>query len=550
MKRKGLLIVITLLVALFIYLWVVLQVKPPKIDDKSSLNLSVEQIGDSIWVCNDSWLKHNDVGLWELYVTGSPFELGVKAGKLTQDLNYYQEKTFVDQLRKLIPSETYLNKLKYFVAFFNRNLEHYIPVENQKEIFGYSLFASDDFSFIAPNYQRMLNYHGAHDIGHAMQNMNLVACTAFAAWGSRTSDSSMIIARNFDFYMGDDFAKNKIVAFYKPDNGIPFMMITWAGMTGVVSGMNMQGLTITLNAAKSEIPLSAKTPVSILARQILQHAKNIDEAYEIAKNTKTFVSESLLIGSANDKKVVVIEKSPTKIDIYETWKNEIVLTNHFQGDEFIHSVLTQENIKESPSMYRYQRVQELMAQYPKLNVNTMAAILRDPWGKNNKNIGLGNEKAVNQFIAHHGIIFKPQQRRVWIATQPYQMGKFVMYDLGEIFSVDHDLVGRNYDAHNTIPADPFLTTDEYADFQVYRMLAEKYKIDTIPINKQEIIDFIQLNKRFFQAYGIAGEKYLQINDTSAALRCYNAALQCELPHLADQRKLNEYIEKLSGSPKK
>ena len=32
-------------------------------------------------------------------------------------------------------------------------------------------------------------------------------------------DSSMIIGRNFDFFVGDKFAEDKIVAFFNPSNG-------------------------------------------------------------------------------------------------------------------------------------------------------------------------------------------------------------------------------------------------------------------------------------------------------------------------------------------
>jgi predicted choloylglycine hydrolase len=129
-----------------------------------------------------------------------------------------------------------------------------VTEEYKEEIFGVSQAASEEFNDIAQPYQRILNYHAAHDIGHALQNMSLVGCTSFATWGDKSEDGKLIIARNFDFYVGEDFARDKIVAFYNPSQGHKFMMITFGGMTGVLSGMNDQGLTVTINAAKSDIP--------------------------------------------------------------------------------------------------------------------------------------------------------------------------------------------------------------------------------------------------------------------------------------------------------
>lgn len=543
MKKIILFTVLVLLIGFTINFYLSLKVDPPVIEDSSALDLPLNKINDSLFTCEDSWLKLNRKGLWEMYVSGSPFELGAKAGILTQDLNYYQEEVFVNRLREMIPSESYLTKLKYGVAFFNRNMEKYVPLENQQEIFAYSQFASNDFNFIAPNYHRMLNYHGAHDIGHAIQNLNLVACTAFGVWDERSEDGSLIIARNFDFYMGEDFARNKIVAFYKPDKGHPFLMITWAGMTGVVSGMNNKGLTVTLNAAKSEIPFSAKTPVSILARNILQHASTIDEAFEIANNAKTFVSESFLIGSAIDGKAVVIEKSPSKIDVYDPGKKEIVLTNHFQSETFKHTELTKENIAESGSMYRYQRVEELLNEKPKHNVSSLATMLRDPNGLNNEHIGLGNEKAINQYIAHHGIIFKPEQNQVWISSAPYQLGEMLMYDLNKVFSDSNSYTNCISTLEDAIPADTIINSPAYKNLVESRMLTFQILADST-LSEQEIENYIKLNPKYYYTWFMAGKSYLNNHDTVNATNCFNQALQCEIPRKVDREQVEEMLTEL------
>lgn len=516
-------------------------VDPPKVKDDGLTSLKREKPGNNYYKIKKNWLRESDSGLWELYVSGKPFDRGVINGKLAKELIHKQEVAFIDMIKELIPNEFYLNFLKYFVAWFDRDLDEYIPIEYQKEIYGISLNASPDFDFIGSGYQRMLNYHAAHDIGHAMQNLNMVACTSFGVWDEYSADSSLLIGRNFDFYAGDEFAKNKIVMFVHPDYGYDFAFVTWGGFIGVVSGMNMKGVTVTLNAAKSDIPSRAKTPVSIVGRKILQYASNIDEAFQIAKEYKTFVSETFLIGSAADHRAVIIEKSLDTTVLYSQKDDYIVATNHFQDKAFAKTKLNIENRANETSVYRYERVNELLNDYHKTDYQKAALLLRDQNGLEGRDIGMTNEKVINQLIAHHSVIFKPGQRLMWVSTLPFQLGKYICFDLNKVFSASQIADSITVDSLE-ISADPFLTSDKYRDFLYYKDFVNKTRDNDFEnITKEEVEAFIKSNPQFYYTYVKAGDYYLFNHQPEKSLEFYNFALQKEVSSKTERERIVKKI---------
>jgi isopenicillin-N N-acyltransferase like protein len=531
-------IVILLMIVLIIYVRSVSITEAPVPPSLGALDFQVTQPDSGLYKIGKNWFRKSESGLYELYVEGSPFERGVANGKLTKDLVRYQEEVFNKQIHQLVPSENYLNVLKHLVGYFNRNLDSYIPVEYQLEIFGVSQAASDDFNHIAQPYQRILNYHAAHDIGHALQNMSLVGCTAFATWGSASSDSSLIIGRNFDFYVGDEFARDKIVAFYKPDTGYKFMMITFGGMTGVLSGMNDQGLTVTINAAKSDIPSSAATPVSLVAREILQYAANINEAYAIAKKRKMFVAESFLIGSANDKRAVLIEKSPDDIDLYVPPSDFIISTNHFQSKKLGNTELNKEHMRTSASPYRYARVDQLLKADNKNTVEKTALILRNQKGLEDMDIGLGNEKLINQLVAHHGVIFQPEKKLVWISTAPWQLGKFVCYDLDKVFSIDPNENIEITEADKIISADTFVGTPDYLNYLKF----SRYRFPFNPRLDLPVDSIIQWNPNSYHAYMLAGDRFLELKEYERAIPLYERGLTLEIATIQEREHMEKNLQ--------
>ncbi len=528
-------IVAMLVIALLVYVRIVARTEPPIPSSLAALDQRVLQPDSGFFTLGKNWFRRSESGLYELYVEGEPFERGVANGMLTRDLVHYQEEVFTEQIRRLVPNGFYLGILKNFVGWFNRDLTTYVTDEYQLEIFGVSQSASHEFDDIASPYQRILNYHAAHDIGHALQNMSLVGCTSFATWGDRSADSTLTVGRNFDFYVGDDFARDKIIAFYKPSQGYRFMMVTFGGMTGVLSGMNDQGLTVTINAAKSDIPAGSATPVSLVAREILQYASTIKEAYAIAEKRKMFVAESFLIGSSKDNKASIIEKTPDGIDLVEGKDNVIISTNHFQGAILGNTELNREHLRTSASPYRYERVAQLLDRHEKHSVSTTAATLRNQLGLDDKDIGLGNEKAINQLVAHHGIIFQPEKGLVWISTTPWQLGKFVCYDLNKVFAHIPSANEEIYEAGLTIPADSFLLTPAYRDYLKF----SPYRFPFNPRSGLEPDSIVRWNPESYHAYMLAGDYYFNGKQWASAIPMYEAGLTKEVATVQEK----EYMEK-------
>ena len=461
----------------------------------------VVQVNDSLRRWGSSSLLIDPDGLYEMRVCGGPFERGEAIGKLGEDLLYQQEKAFADKLFEMVPSSRYRAFLHYFITIFNRRMGASVPLEYRQEIKAMSASCTHEFDEFGSPYERQMQYHSAHDIGHVMQDYMLVGCTSFAVWGRESADSSLLMARNFDFYMGEEFAKNKLVLFEKPDSGYAYVSVTWPGMLGVVSGMNTQGLAVTINASKLEVPSSSATPISILVKSILQYASNIEEAETIAASFKTFVCESILVGSANDGRAVIIEKTPSAMGVYSpegdsessrmttassanmvsqlggavesvrqgvassstanvathgcgsgsgrladfssgnsaassggaSAVTRIICTNHYQSDRFRDDPVNVENIRVSDSGYRYRRVQQLLDSLGSIDYLKAAAVLRDIRGVDGEDVGYCNDLSINQMLAMHSVIFKPAEKKIWVSTSPWQFGKFVCFDLDEVF---------------------------------------------------------------------------------------------------------------------
>lgn len=527
-----------------VYLYCSVDTLEPKIDvDIDDYELAV--YSDSVRVCGDNTLVLNEYGLWEARLVGDAVGRGAAYGRMSRDLLKFQEDVFVRQIHEMISSERWVKFLHKLIFIFNRRMASHIPVEYREEIYAVSLSCTDVYDDYGTPYGRQLNYHAAHDIGHVMQEYMLVGCSSFALWGDESATGGLVVGRNFDFYVGDNFAKNKVILSVAPADGYRFVSVTWPGMMGVVSGMNEHGLTVTINAAKGAIPTSSAMPISLLTRHILQYATNIDEAYSIAGQFKTFVSEAILIASAKDGCAAVIEKTPEKTALFRQKTNRLVCTNHYQSEVFGSDKYNIENIATSDSPYRFARLNNLIDELTPIDSMDAVCILRNRYGADNQDIGLTNEKSINQFIAHHSVVFYPNELKIWVSTSPWQLGEYVCYDLNHIFYNDDVCASYSIPKYN-IAADSIALKHDYPQICKYR---EQYKVikeairDKRQLSEDYISDFLSVNPRYYQTYNIVGDYLLSVKQVTPALDYWRKALECEIPRVGEREAIIRKIRK-------
>ncbi len=195
-------------------------------------------------------------------------------------------------------------------------------------------------------------------------------------------------------------------------------------------------------------------------------------------------------------------------------------------------------------------MEELLEETEKVTPEKVVAILRNREGLNEDKIGYGNEKALNQMLAHHGIVFQPEDLLVCVSSNPYQMGEFVAYDLNEVFSNKNSGNTSVATAELNIPQDPFLKTEAYQNYERYRSLRneiEKAISEETHLEQELLSEFTALNTNFWEAHYLVGKYNLNRGYDTLALNAFLEAETKEITTLPDREIVEKHIKKLKRS---
>jgi isopenicillin-N N-acyltransferase-like protein len=496
-----------------------------------------------VWL-GKSWAGRRE-GLLVAYLKGSPFEIGYAAGLLQKDQMHTLEDDFIKMLRGYVPRDWVLHMLKDYVLYRNRHLSENIPLDYRMEIYGTSLACPDFHPEVGPFYNRLLNYHAAHDVSYMMIDNPFVAragCTAFGAWGGATRQGHLIGGRNFDWEAAEVFSRDRIVMMCEPDNAIPFISVSWAGMAGVVSGMNRAGVCVTINGAPSALPKETATPVAMVAREILERAHNLAEALEVMRRAKVFVSTIWLIGSRADGRFVVVEKTPDAMNVREPDGDSIICANHFKTPGLSETPRNQSYRAEATSLSREARLEELIKQdHGAIGVDQAVAVLRDRRLPGGAFAGNGHRSTLNAFIATHAVVMDLTDGIFWAASPPNQLGKFVAFDVQDF---TRELPER------TIAADPALASGEYEKAEEAQKFLSNGWQALRKHDAQAALDNAakaeSMNPGFYQNSTLEGRALFALHRRPEAAQAFTNALAEQPAFLKEKLDLEVLLQQAQG----
>jgi hypothetical protein len=404
-------------------------------------------------------------GVREAYIEGTPEQLGERNAHLLGDRMNADESSLWKTFEHFVP----LSFLRTFMIDISRvryrHIEDNVPEPRRRELASAAAaMQPDPNASRMPTYERVVFLHSVYDIALSFEHSPMIGCSAFALGGTMTKDGHTYVGRAFDMEIGDVFDLDKVVYFVRENGRIPYASVAWPGLTGVLTGMNLEGVMVLVNGARAGEPRTTGLPVVFSLREVLQSAHDTNEAVEVLKKQDVMVSHIVFVADAKGK-FAVVERAPghpafVRRDFADP--ERVGVTNHFEGDlkDDPKNVAVRNN---TTTLARRARLDEMLGALPLASVDYTSAIgmLRDHDCAKGEKCSLGDRRSIDAMIATHGVLADTTDKVLWVSKGPHLSGAFVKFDLKATFAAGHDPLGEG--PAETIAADPILSDGRYEE---------------------------------------------------------------------------------------
>lgn len=155
-------------------------------------------------------------------------------------------------------------------------------------------------------------------------------CSTFAATGDATAGGAPLLARNLDFFGMGVLHRTGIVAVFRPKDCKPFVSVTWPGLSGVLSGMNADGLCCAVMEVRGAGDTTKGMPSVFLFRRVMEEAADVEKALAILKDCPKVAGNNLMLVD-REGAAAVAEIGPGFCNVRRAEQGMLFSTNHHRS---------------------------------------------------------------------------------------------------------------------------------------------------------------------------------------------------------------------------
>jgi isopenicillin-N N-acyltransferase-like protein len=243
------------------------------------------------------WLESID-GYLVLHLKGSPYEMGLQHGKLLRE--HVRE-----NMRFILNGKG--NESLVQVGPLRATAKSLLPgiVEVQKPYVAAKYW--DEMRGLADGAELKLE-----DVQMGNFIPELFHCSGFAVMNAATADGTLFHGRVLDYGVDMRLQEHAVLIIAEPKGGVPFANISYAGFIGSVTGMNAQHISIGEMGGRG-LGAWQGTPMSLLVREVLETAKDLDAAVEVFRGHKRTCEYYYVIADGKTNRAVGIAATPENL---------------------------------------------------------------------------------------------------------------------------------------------------------------------------------------------------------------------------------------------
>ena len=256
-------------------------------------------------------------------------------------------------------------------------------------------------------------------------------CSAGAAWGHCTTDSTLIFGRNYDWFRDDTRPTPPlVVSVWNPaDGSLPFAMVAWVGLMYITTGMNSAGLFIELNAevlTGTTYDFAQRVFSPSVLMSILNDSETLYQAEVQLRTARPFAQFIIGMADAEEARFYAWGTDETRLMSRPGNGSPALATNHFTNS--FGTPDTRPQIDTFASRRRYCILDRQLRRYSgQIDTTVMREIMTGDIASET-GPAFGNDPKIKTF---YHVVAQPEPRILWVKNSEHTA--WVKLRLTELF---------------------------------------------------------------------------------------------------------------------